>query len=414
MDLISTLTLFATILGIGALVGAALGFLFSHDHSDPRRRLKRSLVTGGTTLVVLIIFLLQYMQAPASSVLTLIPRFPFPGSTLNACSVSLSDLPHGTTPATIAPSPDPTIAGTSLTIRGGSALSGPMTTAAAVFDRVNHTMTQVHASNSSQGIEDVEAGDADLGLSGNFKEDDPAATTSHYFADLADHMLAVVPFALVVSPDIHATVHNLTSQQLIDIYNGIITNWRQIGGPDEAITVVNRTTGSATRINFELFVTRSQSKQGIGVDEQTTGQVLNLVANSSGSIGYAATANILGQRATGEVRAYPVCLNGTAPTKAAIADGQYPFWSFEHVYTKRALSPEKRAAVDDFLRYVCSDAFKQDLLIGDGFLRIADLQPKVSVARQSTVQQAVLECAPRDIPTPESPSSPHDLQHLSK
>jgi hypothetical protein len=35
MDLISTLTLFATILGIGALIGGALGFLFAHDHSDP-------------------------------------------------------------------------------------------------------------------------------------------------------------------------------------------------------------------------------------------------------------------------------------------------------------------------------------------------------------------------------------------
>lgn len=138
MDLISTLTLFATILGIGALVGGALGFLFAHDHSDPLRRLKRSLITGGTLLALLTIFLLQYAQAPASSLLTLIPQFPFPGSTLNACSVSISDLPHGTE-ATIAPSPDPAIAGVSLTIRGGSALSGPMTTAAGIFDRVNHT-----------------------------------------------------------------------------------------------------------------------------------------------------------------------------------------------------------------------------------------------------------------------------------
>jgi phosphate transport system substrate-binding protein len=275
-----------------------------------------------------------------------------------------------------------------------------MTTAAGLFDGVNHTTTQVHASNSSQGIEDTEAGDADLGLSGNFKEDDPAATTSHYFADLADHVLAVVPFAVVVSPDIHATVQNLTSQQLIDIYNGTITDWRQIGGPDEAITVVNRTIGSATRINFELFVTHSESKQGIGVDEATTAQVLNLVANSSGSIGYAATPNILKQLSTGEPRAYPVCLNGVAPTKAAIADGQYLFWSFEHVYTKMVLSRGKRLAIDDFLRYVCSDAFKQDLLVGNGFLRIADLQPQVFATREATAEQTVHECVPSDIPAP--------------
>lgn len=150
----------------------------------------------------------------------------------------------------------------------------------------------------------------------------------------------------------------------------------------------------------ELFVTRSESKQRIGGDEQTTAQVLNLVANSSGSIGYAATPNIVRQQATEEPRAYPVCLNGIPPTKAAVADGQYPFWSFEHVYTKMALSRGKRSAIDDFLRYVCSDAFKQDLLVGDGFLRIADLQPQVFAARQSTVAQTVKECAPSDIPTP--------------
>ncbi len=398
MDLIGTLTLFATILGIGALIGAALNFLLAHDQADPRRRLKRSLITGGAFLVLLIIFALQYVQAPASSLLTLIPQFPFPGSTLQACSVGIGDLPHGVK-AMVAPPTDPAIAGVSLTIRGGSALSVPMSTAASTFDSINHTTTMVHASNSTQGIEDVEAGNADLGLSGNFKEDDPAAATSHYFADLADHVLAVVPFAMVVSPDIHATVRNLTSQQLIDIFNGTITNWRQIGGPDEAITVVNRAIGSATRINFELFVTRSQSKQGIGVDEQTTAQVLNLIANSSGSIGYAATTNIVGQPASGPL-AYPLCLNEIAPTRAAIANGSYPFWSFEHVYTRMAPDSGKRVAIDDFLRYVCSDVFKQDWLVGSGFLRIADLQSKVFATRQTTLGQPVKECEPDDIPNP--------------
>ena len=398
MDLISTLTVFGTILGFGAVVGTALGALFAHDKDDPRRSVKRSIITSGTLFALIGILILQLFVAPESSILTLIPHVPFPGATLQACSVTMGDLPHGTK-STFAPTSDPSIDGITLTIRGGSALSGPVTVAASAFDRLNHTTTVVHASNSSQGIEDVEAGNADIGLSGNFREDDPAAKTSHYFTDLADQVLAIVPFAMVVSPDIQGTVQNLTSQQLINIYNGAYTNWRQVGGPNETITVVNRATGSATRNTFELFVTRSQSRQGIGVEENTTAEVLSLVANSNGSIGYAATTSIGGQKPANGPIASPICINQVIPTKAAITDGRYSFWNFEHLYTNTSLTPEKRIAVEDFLRYLCDDTYKQNQLVGSGFLRLSDLQDSVFAARQVAVGQTVRECKPSDIPT---------------
>ena len=252
----------------------------------------------------------------------------------------------------------------------------------------------MHASNSSQGIEDVEAGDADIGLSGNFKEDDPEATTSHYFVDLTDHVLVVVPFALIVSPDIQNSVRNLTGQQLIEIYNGAVTNWRQIDGPDEPITVVNRTAGSATRNTFELFVTRSKPRLGVGVDEDTTAQVITLVANSTGSIGYAATTNLIAQKTGNGPVAYPICIDGVAPTRSAITGGTYQFWNFEHAYTKTQLAPAEQGIVDDFLRYICNDTFKQQILVGSGFLTIDELRSNVLAARLSAVGQKLQPCMP--------------------
>jgi phosphate transport system substrate-binding protein len=392
VDLVGTFTLFATILTIAAFIGAGLGYVFAHEKDDPNRTGKRATIFVGTLLALLAILFVQYRQAPESSIVTLAPGVPFPGSTLGACHISVTDLPHGT-PSTARPSsPDPRIHGSSLLIRGGSALSSPMTTAALSFDAVEGTQTRVKASNSSQGIEDVHNGDADIGLSGSFKEADPQATASHYFAEIDDFQLAVVPFTLVVSADLAGRVQNLTHQQLIGIYSGVITDWRSIGGPPEPITVVNRTAGSATRDAFERYVLSSKTRDGVGVDEDTTDQVLTLVKETRGAIGYAATTSVI--KPTYRTSVSTVCIDGVGATKAAIVAGTYPFWSFEHAYALHALPVAKQALVQDFLRFVCDDAVKDALLVGNGFLRIKDLSNATRAARSGAEKSTIAECSP--------------------
>jgi phosphate transport system substrate-binding protein len=395
VDLIATFTLFATILTIAAFVGAGLGYVFAHDKDDPRRGAKRTAIVVGTLLALLTILFAQYRQAPESSIATLVPGVPFPGSTLAACHVGAADLPQGT-PSQVRPTTaNPAIRGQSLTIRGGSALSSPMTIAAQSFDAVEGTHIELKASNSSQGIEDVHNGDADLGLSGSFKESDPLAAATHYFVDLDDHALAVVPFTLVVSSDLAGRVENLTHQQLLDIYNGSVTTWRSIGGPPEPITVVNRTAGSATRDTFEKYITSSKPRTGVGVDEDTTDQVLTLVKEARGAIGYAATTSVI--KPSYRTSVFPVCIDGFGATKANILGGRYAFWSFEHVYTLHQPPDAKRAAVQEFLRFVCDDHFKDALLVGSGFLRIQDLPDAVRSARSVAEKASIGECSPTGV-----------------
>ena len=60
-----------------------------------------------------------------------------------------------------------------------------------------------------------------------------------------EHLLAVDSLVVITHPD--NPVQSLTSQQLAQIFSGRITNWKQLGGDDAAITVVDRPAGSSAR-----------------------------------------------------------------------------------------------------------------------------------------------------------------------
>ena len=58
--------------------------------------------------------------------------------------------------------------------------------------------------------------------------------------------------APIVNKDVTASgVKNLTKAQLTDIFTGKITNWKDLGGSDEAIVVIGREAASGTRGAFE-------------------------------------------------------------------------------------------------------------------------------------------------------------------
>ena len=61
--------------------------------------------------------------------------------------------------------------------------------------------------------------------------------------------------ACVVSSEIyHSGVHALSRQQIGDIYRGKITNWKQVGGPDRPIIVIDKETHRGTRHVFMHYL----------------------------------------------------------------------------------------------------------------------------------------------------------------
>ncbi len=134
----------------------------------------------------------------------------------------------------------------------------------------------VQSGGSSRGVADARRGLADIGMvSRSLKPDEH---------DLLAFTIARDGVGMIVHRD--NPVGSLTDQQIVAIYTGSIENWKEVGGLDGPITVVNKAEGRSTlelfTEHFGLDNDRIQPDVVIGDNEQG----IKTVAGNPGAIGY--------------------------------------------------------------------------------------------------------------------------------
>lgn len=92
----------------------------------------------------------------------------------------------------------------------------------------------------------------------------------------------------MIVPIVHPSnkINNLSIQQLKAIYDGSITNWKEVGGDNEKIVVISRDSSSGT---FEVWESKVMNKTEVRADallQASNGAVLTAVANNKNAIGY--------------------------------------------------------------------------------------------------------------------------------
>ena len=191
---------------------------------------------------------------------------------------------------------------------------------------------------SGAGIEAVSNGTADIGNSSrNLKDEEKAG-------GVAENIVAIDGIAVVV--DGANTVEDLTKQQLSDIYEGKITNWKDAGGNDAPIVVIGRESGSGTRSAFEeLLKLEDMCKYSNELD--STGAVMAKVASTPGAIGYV-SLDVLDDT----VKA--VKLEGAEPTEENIKAGSY-FLSRPFVMATKGEISEQNDLVKALFAYIYSE-----------------------------------------------------------
>lgn len=173
----------------------------------------------------------------------------------------------------------------------------------------------VAGTGSGNGIRAVIDGMTDIGMSSRWIRDNEVKAAF-------DNGVYVVPFAIAhdgIVPVVHPDnpVSELTMEQLRAIYNGELTNWSEVGGPDAPIVSISRDSSSGT---YGVWV--DIVLQGDRVSPRTqllpsNGAIVQTVSSNRNAIGYVGVGYI-------NESLKPVTLDGVEPTKTTVASGEWP------------------------------------------------------------------------------------------
>ncbi len=210
-------------------------------------------------------------------------------------------------------------------------------------------MLSISAGGSGTGLKQVADGSVDIGSSDVFAE---TKLTAEQVANLIDYKVCTIAFAAVVNNDLG--VKSLTTEQLIDIFTGKITNWSEVGGPQEKITLITRPESSGTRATFTAEALQGNQEVKGSIETDNSGELLETVKSTKGAIGYLAFSYTVGDY---EGLVTKIAIDGVEATQENVYNGSYNVWGYEHMYTAKDADPLATA----FIEYMMSSDFASEI-----------------------------------------------------
>jgi|ERR1035437_7752669 phosphate transport system substrate-binding protein len=174
-----------------------------------------------------------------------------------------------------------------------------------------------------------------------------------------EHIIAYDGITVIVHPK--NPISKLTFNQLHGIYNGSISNWRQVNGEDKQISVISRDTSSGTYADFKKNVLLGDEVRPDALTQATTGGIVTEVAHNQNAIGYIGFAYV--DNST-QILSLDKGNGSVLPTTQSILSGTYPLSRSLYFYTN---GEPKEGLTKDFCDFVLSEK-GQNIVSEVGFI----------------------------------------------
>lgn len=253
----------------------------------------------------------------------------------------------------------------SLVLSGSTALQPLASAAAEQFMNKNPKVSiQVNGGGSGTGLSQVSQGAVQIGNSDVFAEE-------KNISGLVDNKVAVVGMTAAINPK--AGIKDIKKADLIKVFTGKITNWKELGGADQKITLVNRPDSSGTRAVFNKFALDGATPAE-GITEDASNTVKKIISETPGAIGYLALSYFTDNSVT------KMSIDGVEANEENIQTGKFPVWAYEHMYTKGEPNELEKA----FLDYMTSDEVQTNILPKQGYLAVTKMKVERDASGKTT------------------------------
>lgn len=199
----------------------------------------------------------------------------------------------------------------------GSTTVGPLAkTFASYFTKKYGVRVTVSESGSGNGAKSLINGSCTIAaMSRAMKAAEIAAARTKGVNPVA-HVVALDGLAMIVHPA--NPIRSLSKAQISSIYRGTITNWREVGGPNARIVVIQRESNSGTQESFkELVVGKGVQITGSAETQSSNGSVKSRVSTTLSAIGFVGLGFV-------DRSVKIVAVNGVLPTLSMVKNGTYP------------------------------------------------------------------------------------------
>lgn len=214
----------------------------------------------------------------------------------------------------------------------------------------------VQGGGSGTGLSQVQAGAVEIGNSDLFAEEKQGIKAK----ELVDHKVAVVGTVPIVNKEVG--LDNIKMSDLKKVFQGDVTNWKEVGGKNLPIVLINRASGSGSRYTFEQWVLDGEeSKQS--QEQESTGMVRQIVSTTPGAISYVAFSYV-----TEDV--HPLKIDQIEPTEENVKQNKWPIWSYEHMYTKG----EPTGLTKEFLAFMLSEEVQKNIVPQLGYIAVSEME----------------------------------------